>query len=195
MIAICLSVQLSVKQIMESSNNSIWELYDVMKENDIMMIYEGSFNQEMVKSVLAMTEQKLTMEAVAEPVIKKIYNIMMEELQNICKHQINTSKETINSMFVISSNQEQYSLVTGNVMATDNVEQLKNKIEKINNLNAEQLKELYKETRLNSVISKVGGAGLGFIDMARKSGNKLNYSFHSAADNTSFFLFEVNVNK
>jgi hypothetical protein len=41
--------------------------------------------------------------------------------------------------------------------------------------------------RLASTISEVGGAGLGFIDMARKSENKLSYSFDKINDRISFF--------
>ncbi len=49
-------------------------------------------------------------------------------------------------------------------------------MEQINNLDKDGLKDLYKEIIKNTTISEKGGAGLGFVDMARKSGQPLEYS-------------------
>jgi hypothetical protein len=64
---------------------------------------------------------------------------------------------------------------------------VKNRLEQVNSLDQEGLKQLFKESRLNTTISEVGGAGLGFIDMARKSNNKLVYNFIEQNDTMSFF--------
>ena len=42
-------------------------------------------------------------------------------------------------------------------------------------------------------ISSKGGAGLGIIDMALKSGNKFEYSFNQIDDSNSFFTLKVKV--
>jgi hypothetical protein len=68
------------------------------------------------------------------------------------------------------------------------------RIDFINSLNKEELKEHYKNARLNSIISDVGGAGLGFIDMARKSGNKLEYKFYAIDSVLSFFVLRSKIN-
>jgi hypothetical protein len=63
-------------------------------------------------------------------------------------------------------------------------------------LNPEELKEFYKQARLNSRISDVGGAGLGFIDMARKSENKLDYGiFTINSEEYNYFTLKATINK
>jgi hypothetical protein len=47
----------------------------------------------------------------------------------------------------------------------------------------------------NNRISDKGGADLGMIDMARKSGQKLDYSFTKVNDELSFFGLQVKVAK
>jgi len=73
------------------------------------------------------------------------------------------------------------------------VERLKKNLEHINGLDKDGLKELYKEIIKNTTISEKGGAGLGFVDMARKSGGKLQFEFPEMNADYCFFCLKVNV--
>ena len=44
-------------------------------------------------------------------------------------------------------------------------------------------------------LSAKGGAGLGFIDIARKSGNKLEYFFKEINSYSSFFILTTKVSR
>jgi hypothetical protein len=46
-----------------------------------------------------------------------------------------------------------------------------------------------------TAISEKGGAGLGFIDIARKTGNPLEYHFEPIDEKNSFFLLKTSINK
>ena len=50
-------------------------------------------------------------------------------------------------------------------------------LDHINSLDLDGIKALYKEKIKASRLSETGGAGLGFIDMVKKTKNKLVYSF------------------
>jgi hypothetical protein len=85
--------------------------------------------------------------------------------------------------------------MTGNPIPKSNVETL---IKNLNDLNAkdkEGLKEMYKDIIKNSQISEKGGAGLGFVDMARKSGEKLEFSFSNMDEEYDFFCLKVNISR
>jgi len=173
---------------------NIYEIFAIMADNNILLIYQGMFDQDMVKSVLTMTEKKLKQDNVMEPTRRKLFNIMMEGLQNICKHQLRTADEVANPFFIIGRKDQVFNIVTGNMIENSKISIVKDKIDHINSLNQEELKEYYKTARLNSVISNVGGAGLGFIDMARKSGNKLDYKFYELNDHYSYFILNNTIN-
>jgi phosphotransferase system IIB component len=169
-----------------------------MKKSNVIMVYEGEFSQDITKSFLSMTESNFQTAQVNESIIKKIYNIMMEALQNICKHEFKVQGDDLKntkSLFIISENDHEYQIITGNAIKENVINTIKDKIEKVNSLDQEGLKALYKEARLNSTISEVGGAGLGFIDIARKSGNKISYHFESINETVFYFIQMVTVNK
>ena len=177
---------------MESTIN-IYDIYKTMSDNKIILIYQGLFDQAMIKSVIAMTEKKLIQENIEEGLRRKLFNVMVEGLQNICKHQLITNENSQNPFLMIGKEETAYSVVTGNFIRNDKISIVKDKIDFINTLNKEELKEHYKTARLNSVISDVGGAGLGFIDMVRKSGNKLDYKFYESDIHFSFFILHSKI--
>jgi hypothetical protein len=75
------------------------------------------------------------------------------------------------------------------------MQSLQDKLDKINELDKEGLKNLYKEIIKNNKLSDKGGAGLGFVDMARKSGRKLEYEFEPINDSSSFFSLKTTIER
>jgi hypothetical protein len=173
------------------SMNHLYEFNNLMAHNNILLIYEGDFSQDVAKSVLQMTERKLVNENIEELTKRKIYNVMIETLQNICKHNVTYADS--HPIFMISFTGEYYNIISGNPLTSNKVEEIKNKLDHINSLDEEGLKQLFKETRLKSTISDVGGAGLGFIDMAKRSGNKIHYQFDTIDNEYSYFTVMVQI--
>ena len=62
-------------------------------------------------------------------------------------------------------------------------------------MNQDELKQLHKEKMRETAISDKGGAGLGFIDIARKTGNPLEYHFEPIDENNSFFLLKTIISR
>ena len=50
-----------------------------------------------------------------------------------------------------------------------------------------EIRKLYREIIQNMELSSKGGAGLGFLDMARRSGQKLQFAFEPIDEQHSFF--------
>lgn len=177
------------------NTNTHAEIKDLMNQNNIIMVYNGVFSQDVIKSILKCVEQELADQGVEELLKRKIFNVMVEMLQNVTKHQMEIASSELKPIFLMSDEAGQYGLITGNFIAIDKIDKLKSQIDKINQLDAAGLKALYKEARLNSRISDVGGAGLGFIDMARKTGNPLEYDFVTINHtNYQYFTLKTKLN-
>jgi len=61
----------------------------------------------------------------------------------------------------------------------------------VNALDSDELRGLYRMKLEKDPRTLKGTAGLGFIDIARKSKSKLDYEFIEMDDNTSFFCLKV----
>jgi len=95
------------------------------------------------------------------------------------------------AIIVVSKETERYRISTGNFVTHDKVDVLKNKIDKINSMGKEELKDMYKFILNHQRLSEKGGGGLGLVDIARKTGNKLEYHFEKYNDIYYFFNLDV----
>ena len=176
----------------------VFDLHKLMVKQQLILVYEGEFTQEITKSVLSMAERNLESVGEEEGIRRKVFNVMVECLQNICKHTdqfMEQNNERDSAVFIIGKESSEYSIISGNSIQNENIANLEEKLKLINSLDKEGLKALYKEIISNSELSEKGGAGLGFVDMARKSGHKLEFSFDPIDKDYSFFALKVKIGR
>lgn len=184
--------------------NFVVQFHKMMVDNKITLIYEGEVTQEITKAFTSMTEKNLEKVEENGKIKKKVYHVMVECLQNISKHADDETQTASDSLqegltktgiFLIGNDQNQYFITSGNGISNENIPALKSLIDNINSLNQDELKQLHKEKIRETAISNKGGAGLGFIDIARKTGNPLEYHFEPIDENNSFFLLKTIISR
>lgn len=176
----------------------VYDLHNTMLQRNLILVYEGEFTQEITKSVLAMAERNMDSMGEESNIKRKVFNVMVECLQNICKHadEYDPSSHLSNkAIFMIGKHEGEYVITTGNPIMNQKVDLLNDKLEQINSLDKEGLKALYKDIIKNGDLSDKGGAGLGFVDMARKSGQKLEFAFEPMTDQWSFFSLKTTISR
>jgi len=176
--------------------NFIYDLHRTMMSQKLILVYQGDFTQESTKSILSMAERNLDSSGEESSIKRKVFNVMVEALQNIVKHSdelVDGQTRSHAAIFLIGRESNRYSIMSGNPIRKGNVAALKEKLDRINALDKDGLKDLYKDIIKNTTISDKGGAGLGFVDMARKSGEKLEFDFPDMNNEYAFFCLKVNV--
>ncbi|MBL4668767.1 MAG: hypothetical protein HRT73_09670 [Flavobacteriales bacterium] len=177
--------------------DNIHDFYNKMEKGNIMLSFKGEVTSDLLTSILQIMESK--METLEEPpkIKKKVYNILVECLQNLYHHldddDFKTKINEKSALFMIRKVDGEYSIMTGNFIANENVELMEGRLDRINAMDKDELKMYYKEVLNNGEMSAKGGGGLGMIDIARKSGKKLEYKFDHIDDEYSFFSLNIKV--
>jgi hypothetical protein len=178
----------------------IYDLYNKMEVNNIMLSFKGDITSELMTSILHIMENRLDNLNEEPKVKKKVYNVLVECLQNLYHHidevpaeHVDKNNSGRSAIFMIGIGDNHYSIVTGNYMLTNKVSSFKERLERINSMSSEELKTLYKEILNNDQLSSKGGGGLGMIDIARKTGEKLNFNFVEINNKYSFFSLNIKV--
>jgi hypothetical protein len=96
-------------------------------------------------------------------------------------------------MVVYSKTDNGYTVTTGNVLPSSGINDLKIKLEEINNLKTKEIRAIYRKMLNTAEFSEKGGAGLGLIEMARQTGNKIDYDFIKLDSEYSFFILSKTV--
>jgi hypothetical protein len=177
----------------------IYGFYDKMEQNNIMLSFKGDITSELLTSILQIMEAKLDNWQEEPKVKKKVYNVLVECLQNLYHHMDEIAPEQDDrirsAIFMIGKIDGEYNIITGNYIKNANIANLKKLLDDINVLSKEELKEYYKEVLNNGEMSLKGGGGLGMIDIARKTGGKLNFQFTPVDDKYSFFSLNINISQ
>jgi hypothetical protein len=169
-----------------------------MPEQELILHYKGIFNFEVIGHLLNSLKEETENRNISLAHYKKILSVMIEALENVFKYNeyFENSPELFPTYFPVFNLEKLgscYYLTTGNPILNSDVGKLEAHISHINNLDREGLRQMFRDTLTNGQFSSKGGAGLGFIEMAKVSGEKLVYTFTKIDDTFSFYSFKVSI--
>jgi hypothetical protein len=168
-----------------------------MPGSGLLLDYAGVIDHEKITHLLKTLKKSEEFLSLDKTTGKRFYAILVECLENIVRYS--TKKPGIDvrfQPFIIASKQGNKIVVkTGNPVHNDQKVKLFSKLDIVNQTEEHALTELYdeiinKETKQGDI-----GAGLGFILMKLKSGNKIDYNFTLIDNKFSFFEINILINK
>ncbi len=141
------------------------------EQQGIIMSFAGAFSQGIIEEVGEALRAHIQTREAEKEVITKIFSVFVEMAQNI-RNYVKT-KETIpdkytminsSSIIIIGKSENGYYLNSANLIENSDVPSLKNHLDKIKNLDKNELKSLYKEILKNTPDgSESAGLGLALV--------------------------------
>ncbi len=159
-----------------------------------LLTHNGSLSYEAIGLLLNKMTTILDDYGMSITIKKKVYAAIVESLENIYRHQdvvVDGDKVTNTPQFTLSINSNNFSIKASNSLRAEKLPNLKQRIDLVNTLDRNGLKELYKNTILHNAVNNRGGAGLGIINISKVSENKIDYSFDKIND--KFMWFSINI--
>jgi hypothetical protein len=167
---------------------------DLMMKERLMFAYRGIVTSENSIPLLTLLEKEMEYSDFGFMGRKRLFMFVLESLQNVQRHGTGDSYADM-SMVVYSKSGNGYTVTTGNVVESVDSSALIEKLEQINSLDQKGQRELYRLMLSNSEFSKKGGAGLGLIEMAKSTGNKLDYEFIHLDKDYSYFILSKTIDE
>jgi len=159
------------------------------------LLYNGDFSDEITNKLIELSEYNINNIDNLSKMKKKASFLMAECFQNIVRHGESVDGKihvASNEGFFLTKNwQDTYYITSGNLIENTKIKDLELQLEKVNSLDKDELKTLYRKVLENEEISDKGGAGLGLIEMARKSGQKLEYVFKEFDKKFALFYNQI----
>lgn len=162
-----------------------------MKER-LMFVYRGVVTSENSSSLLTLLEKEMEDSEFGFAGRKRLFMFVLESLQNVSRHS-DIDQYANMSLVVYSKTVSGYTVTTGNVIESERINDLQTRLEGINNLKSGDIRSIYRQMLSQTEFSNKGGAGLGLIEMAKKTGNKLDYDFVRLDDKFSYFILSKTV--
>lgn len=166
----------------------------------VLVAFYGIVSQELIACTSEDLRRQLALANESTQLINNVFAVFVEQTQNILRHSTErirgapgTSESPGVGAFVVTKSDKAntYAVICGNELPSNAVPALQKRLSVIGAMSQAELQEHYKHQRKQAVSKQ--GAGIGLIDMARKSRCPLEYSFEETASNASFFTLKVHV--
>jgi hypothetical protein len=181
-----------LKKSIEMHHDKVQLFYKNLEEDHLSFLFQGSYNDDMTEGILELTEYNLENFEGLTKMKKKISFLIVECFQNIVRHgQVGEEYVVPEGVFIIRNRGNINYISSINYVKNSVIESLKQSLEIIQNLSKDELKAYYLKTLVEDPMSAKGGAGLGLIELARKSSLPLIYEFQKIDDDLSLFYFLV----
>jgi hypothetical protein len=173
--------------------------YSEIIKGDVIVQHKGSISAELITLILENIENEFEKRNEKPKLKKKVYNVMVEALQNLFHHTEAPPEifkfgeiEKKFAIFVLKKESEGiFSYYSGNFISDKSLRFLKDRIDQINYLTHDDLKILYQLILNNDEYSNKGGGGLGLVDIAKRTGHHYEYSFNKYVDGHHFFCLKI----
>ncbi len=179
--------------ILNVYNKTFYQVYRLFAEYYIQLVYHGMITSEKSDALINVFEQLLGGQEAGIKIKKRAFYILVEAIQNVVRHQVNPDpflKESGGTLsFQYAGGKFMFTLK--NLIETSRTKNIKKRIDSLNEMDKQKLNKYYKKILKNELLSEKGGAGLGLIEIARKSENILHYDFRKANDNCSYFYLNM----
>jgi len=171
------------------------EFFRLIEDDDLSLFYRGDFADDITIRLIDLSESHFKKGKEQMSIKKKVSFLMAECFQNVIRYGEDITSDHYlqdqSGYFMTRNYFNKYYIASGNLVEQSKILLLKEKIENINKLSQEELKQLYMRVLGTDEFTAKGGAGLGLIEMARKSGRKLEAEFEMINDLMAYFYLQM----
>jgi hypothetical protein len=175
--------------------NALIDLYKQVEEEHPSFCYRGTFIDRFTSTILEISEGAMASKNQKPTTSRKVSFLLVECFQNILRHsEVISGEDRANEgegLFCFKTIESTFIINSINFIHSAEQTKLKALVDEINSLEGDALKEYYMKQLSNNQLSNKGGAGLGLIEIARKSGNKLLYEFETKGEQYDLFHQQV----
>ena len=169
-----------------------------MVKSQTMLAYRGNFTYEIMEDLLKQLRSAPQFQEMRNIARKRLYSTFVESIDNIFKyassHKSGKKGAGKDPMISVCKKGNRFLVISGNVVSNDDVEDLRFKLDRVNQLDHEALKTHYEDIINREASENDTGAGLGLITMALKTKEDITYSFAAIDGDHSFFKMQIIIN-
>lgn len=178
---------------------SLFKYYEEMHDNGVILYFNGPVSQSVVESIAELMRSKMRAEEAGMGSVQRVFAVLVEQMQNIVRysterHVDNPEQqgEMAHGQVVVGREEDgRFFVACGNRILAEDSGDLAEQIELLQSMDRDELKAYYKERRKAPDCVTHKGAGLGFVEMARKAARPLDYDIVPVDGSTSFFSMKV----
>jgi len=175
------------------------DIQAVLNRYRVLSCFSGRFSQGIIEEMGAAIKTHMERQSSPKSAIHSVFSIYIEQTQNIKNYVARfagserEAEIAVSSIVCIGEGERGYFVWSGNEVELADIEPLRSRLDALAAADGEELKRLYREQLRRDPEPGASGAGIGFIEMARKASAPIEYTFTEDGGPTAFFEIKVSV--
>jgi hypothetical protein len=183
----------------------LYRLRDLLRQRRIMFCYSGYVNERVLGGVGEALKQKMVIEEADTKTLRSVFAVFVEQMQNIIRYSAEKEPESADAnrgeppleirygVIAIGQSDEGFCVEAGNLVMKEDVADLRARLEQIRGADRAGLKALYKEKLKAPQEAASKGAGVGFIEIARRASKPIEFDFMEVDEAYAFFMLRAQI--
>jgi hypothetical protein len=165
-------------------------------KKEVIIHFKGQLHFDNIGELIHMLKDKMRVRKISYAVYKKILMLMIELLENIIRYRENYEGnlniiQNYPPEFTIGYEDNTYYVESSNAILKNDKNLLEKRLAEVNSLDKSKIRDLYKATITDGKFSEKGGAGLGIIEMAKMSDEKLSFTFSDIDKDFAYYVLRL----
>jgi Family of unknown function (DUF6272) len=183
----------------------LFELRSVLHRQGIIFAYSGYVTEPVLSGVGEALKRKLTIDDADTKTLRSVFAVFVEQMQNIIRYSAertmksdpggagNPLNEIRHGILTIGKEGGEYVVYSGNLVDRSDVERLRARLNRLRGMSKDELRALYKEQLRSEPEEGSKGAGLGFMEIARRASKPIEFDFIDVDTEHAFFSLKATV--
>ena len=171
-------------------------LKETYNRENILICFAGPFSHSIIEELGNAVKRYLEAEQMAKATMMDVFSVFIEQTQNVRNYagtmadKGNKEMDFNSGIVVIGRNGDRYEVCSGNIVACGDIRAALEQLDMLRGLDKQGLSpSTRRQMRKEPLPGK--GAGLGLIDMARKTTEPLEYSITEIDERYCFFSLKA----
>ena len=164
------------------------DFHKLLEQRRTFFCYSGLLSEDVLSTFSGIVREQMSeMEDDAE-ITKRVFGIFVEQAQNVIRYSKDRIAEGGTGTVAISRAEDGFLIEAINPMDHENAEGLQKNLNELKAMDSKELRKAYKQRLREGPPEGSKGAGLGFIEMARKADR---FEFDFVGSTELLFVFKV----
>lgn len=181
--------------------SDLLELRNSLARSRVLLAYSGYMTEQVRLAVGETLKQKLAMDDASTKTVRSVFAVFVEQMQNIIRYSAERLPEDSDKekhelsygILTIGRDGDDYVLMSGNLVLVEDAARVLERLTKIQSMDHDQLKRFYKEKLKEGPDKFSKGAGIGFIEIARRASRPIEFDITKVDEKYSFFALKANI--
>ncbi|MBF0134291.1 MAG: hypothetical protein HQL75_17110 [Magnetococcales bacterium] len=176
-----------------------YRIRESLNNQGVIFCYSGYMTEAILSGIGQAIKQKLTIEETDSKTVRSVFSVFVEQMQNVIRYSVEREPENSTDnvlsygLITVGQSNGNYFVTCSNKIRHEDKEHLDRQLSRIQKMSGEELKSMYKKILKGDVPESSKGAGVGFIDIARKASQPIEYDFADVDGTYAFFTLKAHV--